>query len=380
MIPNPDTRAGSATPAATDPGSEAERSALLSSGGMIVREKKPVNLEMPFGSLDGFITPVKRFYVRCHHPIPEIDPETWRLKIEGEVENALDLSYADLAKMETRTITVTMECAGNGRAFLEPQRHGAQWERGAVGNAEWTGVPLAALLARAGVRASACEVILQGADEGEIKEPPRPSGKIHYARSLPVYKAMDDVLLAFQMNGEELTPEHGFPLRAVVPGWYGMAAVKWLTRIAASKKPYHGYYQTIDYAYWERGSTTPTLMPITEMRVKAQIARPEFAEAVRGGQPYRVHGAAWTTEAEIARVELSTDQGATWSDARLLGESLRNAWRLWEYEWAVPTAPSKAVLMARATDSEGRTQPPEHHDDRGSYLIYHWLPIEVVIR
>ena len=132
------------------------------SGGMIVREKEPVNLEMPFGSLDAFITPVERFYVRCHHPIPAIDAEAWRLKIEGDVQNMLELSYAELAKMEMRTITVTMECAGNGRAFLEPQRDGAQWAGGAVGNAEWTGVPLAALLARARVRDSAREVILQG--------------------------------------------------------------------------------------------------------------------------------------------------------------------------------------------------------------------------
>ena len=353
---------------------------LLSSGGMIVREKKPVNLEMPFGSLEAFITPVERFYVRCHHPIPEIDTEAWRLNIEGDVKNPLALGYAELAEMETRTITVTMECAGNGRAFLEPQRDGAQWEGGAVGNAEWTGVPLADVLARAGVRESAREVILQGADEGEIKESPRPSGKIHYARSLPLAKANEDVLLALQMNGEKLTPAHGFPLRAVVPGWYGMAAVKWLTRIAVSSEPYHGYYQTIDYAYWERGSTTPTLLPITEMRVKAQIARPEFAEAVRAGQTYRVHGAAWTTEAEITKIEVSTDAGRTWNDARLLGNSLRNAWRLWEYDWAVPATPVNVVLMARATDSKGRTQPAEHHDDRGSYLIHHWLPIEVVIR
>ena len=350
------------------------------SGGMIVREKMPVNLEMPFGSVDGLITPTERFYVRCHHPMPHIDEKSWRLKIEGDVENPLELSYAELTRMETRTITVTMECAGNGRAFLEPQRGGAQWEGGAVGNAEWTGVPLSAVLAMAGVRSSTVEVILQGADEGAIKEPPGPSGKNHYARSLPLSKSMDDVLLALRMNGEKLTPAHGFPLRAVVPGWYGMAAVKWLTQIIASCEPYHGYYQTIDYSYWERGLSAPTLVPITTMRVKTQISRPEFAEAVRAGQKYRVHGAAWTTDAEITRVEVSTDEGSTWSDARLLGASLRNAWRLWEFDWAVPRTPGKAVLMARATDSKNRTQPAKHHDDRGSYLIHHWLPIEVVIR
>lgn len=362
------------------PDKEADAATLPSPAGLIVREKNPVNLEMPFGELADFITPVERFYVRCHHPIPEIDAEAWRLTIDGEVEHPLELTYAELAEMATRTIPVTMECAGNGRVFLEPQRDGAQWERGAVGNAEWTGVPLSDLLARAGVRDSACEVILQGADQGEIKEPPRPAGKIHFARSLPLAKANEDVLVALRMNGEKLTPEHGFPVRAIVPGWYGMAAVKWLTRIAATSKPFHGYYQTIDYAYWERGSTSPVLQPIREMRVKAQIARPEPAEALPAGRPYRVHGAAWTTGALITKVEVSTDGGGTWNDARLLGDPLLNAWRLWEYEWSVPAAPGKAVLMARATDSEGRTQPANHHDDRGSYLIHHCLPIEVSIR
>lgn len=351
----------------------------VESGGMIVREKEPVNLEMPFGSLDSFITPVERFYVRCHFPIPEIDPKTWRLKIEGDVENALSLTCDDLHFMEPRTITTYMECAGNGRTFLVPQRDGAQWEGGAVGNAVWTGVPLADVLARAGLRSSAREIILEGADEGEIKAPPRPAGKIHYSRSLPVEKANGDVLLAYEMNGEPLTATHGFPLRAVVPGWYGMAAVKWLTQITATNQPYNGYFQSIDYAYWERGSSAPSLVPITTARVKSQIARPEFAETVRAGDRYRVHGAAWSSDAEVVRVEVSTDDGATWNDAHLLGDSLRNAWRLWEYKWTVPKTTGQTVLLSRATDSEGRTQPAKHHDDRGSYIIHHWLPIEVNI-
>lgn len=352
----------------------------MSSGGVIVREKEPVNLEMPFGSIDGFITPTERFYVRCHFPIPKIDPKAWRLKIEGDVEKPLELTYDELLQMEAHTITLTMECAGNGRAYLTPQVEGAQWEGGAVGNAEWTGVLLSDLLKRTGVRKSVHHVIFEGADQGEIKEPPRPAGKIHYARSLSLQKANEDVLLAFKMNGEVLTPAHGFPLRAIVPGWYGMAAVKWLTRIIASVQRFNGYYQSINYAYWERGLSAPTLVPIQEMQVKAQIARPEFAEAVRGGQPYRVHGAAWTSEGEITKVEVSTDCGETWQNARLQGESMRNVWRLWEYDWQVPANPGKATLMARATDSENRTSPAQHDDDRGSYIVNHWLPIEVDIR
>ena len=160
----------------------------ISGGGMIVREKNPVNLEMPFGSVGSFITPVDRFYVRCHFPIPEIAEHTWRLKIGGEVRQELELTLDDLRAMKSLTLTSFMECAGNGRTFLEPQRDGAQWEGGAVGNAVWTGVPLAALLKRAGLKPSACDIILEGADEGEIKDPPKPAGKFRYARSLPVAK------------------------------------------------------------------------------------------------------------------------------------------------------------------------------------------------
>ena len=201
------------------------------------------------------------------------------------------------------------------------------------------------------------------------KEPPGPAGEIHYARSMPLMKANEDVLLAFKMNGEELTPAHGSPLRLIVPGWYGMASVKWLTRIIASARPYNGFYQTIDYSFWQRGSSAPTLVPITEMQVKAQIARPGYAEAVPAGKLYRVCGAAWTTEAEITKVELSTDAGATWKNAHLLGAPIRNAWRLWECDWQVPAKPGKATLIARATDSEGRTQPTERDDDRLTFGI-----------
>lgn len=347
---------------------------------MIVREREPLNLEMPFGSLGGFITPVDCFFVRGHYSIPQIDMKTWRLRVEGEVETPLELTYDEVREMESFTIPVTLECAGNGRAFLTPAVDGAQWERGAVSTAEWTGVPLSEVLRRAGVKNSANEVIFEGADQGEIKEPPGPAGEIHYARSMPLEKANDDVLLAFKMNGEELAPAHGAPLRLIVPGWYGMASVKWLTRIIASAQPFNGYFQTIDYAYWERGPSAPTLVPITEMQVKAQIARPGFADAVRAGETYPVQGAAWTAEAEITKVEISTDGGETWHNTQLLGEPIRNAWRLWEYDWQVPTKPGKAAFMARATDSEGRTQPTERDQDRRSYMVNHLLAIEVDVR
>src|SRR5436190_7633678 len=183
---------------------------------------------MPFADLNSFQTPNELFYVRCHFPIPEIAAADWRLKIEGEVEEPFELDYAALRAMESRTVAATLECAGNNRIFLEPKVKGVQWGLGAVGNASWTGVPLSAVLEHAKLKADVVEVILEGADEGEVDKSPKPAGKISFCRSLPASKALADVLLAYEMNGEKLSPTHGFPLRAIVPGWYAMASVKWL--------------------------------------------------------------------------------------------------------------------------------------------------------
>jgi DMSO/TMAO reductase YedYZ molybdopterin-dependent catalytic subunit len=347
---------------------------------LIVREQDPLNLEMPFSSLSGFITPNESFYVRCHFPIPEISAENWSLKIEGEVEAPFELNYGELLGMETRTIAATLECAGNNRIFLEPKAKGVQWGLGAVGNASWTGVPLSALLDRARPKAGALEVILDGADEGEVDKTPTPAGKISFSRSLPLSKARADVLLAHEMNGEKLSAAHGFPLRAIVPGWYAMASVKWLRRIIVTDKPFNGFYQSLDYSYWDRSGPLPTLVPLAEQQTKAEIARPENGEVVAANSTYHVHGAAWSGTGEITRVELSVDSGRTWQDTKLLGESVKNAWRLWEYEWRTPANAGRHTLFARATDSLGFVQPVARGGDRGTYMINHLLPIEVEIR
>jgi DMSO/TMAO reductase YedYZ molybdopterin-dependent catalytic subunit len=346
---------------------------------MITREKEPQNLEMPFSALDSFVTPNERFYVRCHFPIPKINERDWRLKVEGKVARPFEVTMDDLRQMPTQTITVTLECAGNSRVFLVPKVKGVQWELGAVGNAEWTGVRLREVLQRAGIANEAREVILEGADNGTIAEPPRPAGKINFARSLPVEKALDDVLLAHSMNGQPLTAAHGFPLRAVVPGWYGMASIKWLQRIIATDQPFNGYYQSIDYAFWRRGEAGPALIPLTTMQVKAEIARPENNEVIRANSKYIVKGAAWTAEAVISKVEVSCDGGKSWGEATLNGDATENAWRLWEFEWHTP-APSNCILLARATDSRGRIQPMECDANGGTYMISHCLPIEVEVR
>ena len=348
--------------------------------GKIVRGENPLNLEMPFETLEGFLTPTESFYVRTHFPIPSIDKDAWWLRIEGEVENSFAINYEELLELESVTILATLECAGNNRSFLDPKVKGVQWGLGAVGTAEWSGVPLSILLDRAGVKANGSEVILEGADGGMLEDPKSPPGELKFARSTPVAKARADVLLAYKMNGRELPPEHGFPVRAIVPGWYAMASVKWLQRIIVTEQPFTGYYQTFDYAYWQRQKAIAELTPLTEMQVKAQIAEPAEGDVVPANSRVRVHGAAWTSNGEITKVELTTDGGATWTEAKLLGESKPNAWRLWEFNWQTPTAPGRQTLIARATDSLGRTQPVQRDHDRGTYMINHLLLIDVEIR
>lgn len=347
---------------------------------LISRGEEPLNQEMPFSTLEEFVTPAERFYVRCHFPIPQIDAATWRLHVAGAVASPLALTLEDLRAMPSVAAMVTMECAGNGRSFLEPKVKGVEWDLGAVGNAEWTGVLLREVLERAGAATDAAEVILEGADQGALKEPPRPPGEIRYARSLPLEKAKQDVLLAYAMNGEPLSRSHGFPLRAVVPGWFGMASVKWLQRMIVTHEPFHGYYQSIDYSYWAQRDALPSLVPLRAMRVKAQIARPHMHEVMRAGSAYRVHGAAWGGDDEITNVEFSSDGGENWCRATLLGEPVKNAWRFWECTWSAPARSGAYRLIARATDAAGRTQPRERCAEYGSYMVNHWLPIEVEVR
>ena len=348
--------------------------------GRIVHGEAPLNLEMPFENIESFITPTESFYVRTHFPIPKIDRDAWWLHVEGEVEKTFTINYEELVELEARTIPMTLECAGNNRDFLEPKVKGVQWGLGAVGTAEWTGVPLSVLLDRAVVKSNAREVILEGADCGMLEDPKSPPGELTFARSIPVSKARADVLLAYKMNGSELPAQHGFPVRAIVPGWYAMASVKWLQRIIVTDEPFTGYYQTLDYAYWRRRGDIGELVPVGEMQIKAEIAKPFQGEALSANSNVRAHGAAWTSVSEIAKVELSTDGGATWNKATLLGASKPNGWRLWEFNWRTPSEPGQATLIARATDSRGRTQPTQRDRDRGTYMINHLLPITVQVR
>jgi DMSO/TMAO reductase YedYZ molybdopterin-dependent catalytic subunit len=344
---------------------------------LIERTHAPQNLEMNFASMSDVITPTPSFYVRNHFAQPKIDLKTWRLKIEGAVEKPIELSLDELQKLGSKTTPLTFECAGNNRAVLKPAAKGVGWQSGAVGNAEWTGIPLKDLLGRAGVKKTAVEVILEGADTGTVADLPAP---IPFARSLSLEKAnKPETILAWSMNGKDLPASHGFPLRAVVGGWYGVASVKWLSRIIVTDCPFHGFFQSLDYTYFERTHGLATLLPITAMQVKSLIARPTAGDSVTAGNPAKISGAAWAGEADVAKIEVSTDGGKTWNTATLSGKSVPFCWRLWEYEWKSPTA-GKAVLMSRATDNRGQTQSMERNTDLRNYMITHVIPVEIEVR
>lgn len=349
--------------------------------GMITRMSEPENLEFPFAALREAIIPNEQFFVRSHFAVPKIDAASWKLTVEGAVKQKLELSLHDLLRFPARDLTATLECAGNGRVHLVPPVPGLQWGQGAVGNAVWGGVPLAAILEKAGLKDGAIEVILEGADRGQVNSDPKSPGPIAFARSVPIEKARhESTLLAYKMNGADLPISHGSPLRAVVGGWYGMSSVKWLSRIIVTDKPYGGFWQTLDYSYWKRTDTLPTLLPITRMEVKAAIARPTLHEVVPAGQPYRVFGAAWAGETAIAKIEVSTDGGQSWQAAKMIGKPAPLVWTLWEFAWQVPARPGLVKLMARAIDAEGRVQPLQRDADRRSYMVNHIVPIDVTVR
>jgi DMSO/TMAO reductase YedYZ molybdopterin-dependent catalytic subunit len=318
--------------------------------------------------------------VRNHFTAPKVDLRTFRLKVGGAVQKPLELSLEQLQELPSKTLTLTLECAGNGRAFLNPKTKGVQWQLGAVSTAEWTGVPLAAVLDKAGVKKGAVDVVLEGADTGEPKNDAKPAGVLHFVRALPLEKATKpEVLLAYKMNGETLPANHGFPLRAIVGGWYGMASIKWLSRVVVTDRPFAGFEQTIDYAIWERREGIPSLVPLREMEVKASLAQPVSGAVFARNEDCRVHGAAWTGESEVSKVDVSTDGGQSWHEAMLLGKAVPLAWRLWEYVWK-PARAGKHTLMARATDKRGRVQPMVRDSDRRNYAINFVLPVEVEVR
>ena len=212
---------------------------------LVPLKPSPFNAESAIPVLDTPLTPSPSFYVRSNFAVPDLDPAAFRLRVEGAVNQTLELSLDELKSLGPKSVATVMECAGNNRLQLAPLPSGEPWHAGAVSAGEWTGVPLRPLLERAGVKDGVIEILFEGADHGKPKDGP---GDIPFARSLPLEKALhDDTLLVYALNGEPLPRDHGAPLRLLVPQWYGMASVKWLRRIEAITEPFTGYYQRNRY-------------------------------------------------------------------------------------------------------------------------------------
>jgi DMSO/TMAO reductase YedYZ molybdopterin-dependent catalytic subunit len=328
------------------------------------------NHGLPLEALRYEVTPPGLHYVLVHYDIPEgsgADPAAWRLSVGGRIRTPLTLGLAELRTLPAVTRRVTMECAGNGRARLTPRPVSQPWLVEAVGTADWTGVPLGAVLERAGVLPDAVDAVFTGADHGVER-----GVEQDYRRSLPLATALGDdpgVLLAYAMNGQPLPPQHGHPLRLVVPGWYGMAHVKWLREITLVAEPFTGFQQSVAYRY--RQTPEEPGEPVTRIAPRALMVPPGFPDfmsrvrIVRPG-PVELQGRAWSGYGPVVRVEVSADAGATWADAAVApGPPHDRAWQHWYARWTA--RPGRHVLMVRATDAGGRTQPVEQPWNRGGF-------------
>jgi DMSO/TMAO reductase YedYZ molybdopterin-dependent catalytic subunit len=324
------------------------------------------NHGMPLEALRWELTPIGLHYLLTHYDIPDVDAASWRLEVDGLVERPLSLSLDDLRRRPSVEVAVTMECAGNGRALVEPRVVSQPWLLEAVGTARWRGTPVAPLLEEAGLRQGAAEVLFTGLDRGVEGEEEQA-----YERSLPVSALLDgEALLAYEINGAPLPPQHGYPLRVVVPGWYGMTSVKWLERITVLDEPFSGYQMSHSYRVRldedEPGEPIALIAPRSLM---IPPGVPEFltrARIVQAGSCELV-GRAWCGTAEITAVDVSTDGGENWSPAELGQQSLgRWAWRSWRFSWEAE--PGEYELCCRAHDAAGNAQPLEPPWNIGGYV------------
>jgi DMSO/TMAO reductase YedYZ molybdopterin-dependent catalytic subunit len=325
--------------------------------GMNILSRRPEDLEMPLSGFSEYITPIEHFFVRTHVYVPTVELAGWRLTVDGEVGSPLTLTMDELKKLPSTELVSVVECAGNGRAFVEPPVPGLQWTNGSVGNGRWRGVRLADVLKRAGMKDSAKEILFNGADV--------PIGAMQdFRRTITVKKALDpNTLLAYEMNGVTLPVKHGFPLRVVAPGWASDSWVKWLTNITVLDKEFDGFWMKNAYRKPDHpiapGSAMPPekMIPVTSLRVKSVIFTPLDGAPVKLGDAVNVQGVAWSGDkGPITAVDVSTDGGRTWTPAELGADESQFGWRQWRFAFR-PDRESYYNVMARAKDASGDTQP-----------------------
>lgn len=318
---------------------------------MRIMSKKPLNAETPITSLKSWVTANKVFFDRNQGDIPEkcIDLEEWKLAIEGEVRNPLELDFATLLKMPKAIAANTLECSGNSRSLFKEKSYGNPWTIGGVGNAVWGGVWLKDVLAMAGVKESAQHVAFGGFDQ------PLGKAQIPFVRSIPLEKALTSTLLVYEMNGEPLPIKHGYPLRGLALGWTGASSVKWLNRITVLEKQYEGFFMDKVYRVFDKGEDSKKGEVVKEIQLKSIIFQPQIGEKLDPGE-IPILGAAYAGEKDIAKVEISVDGGSTWRQADFIGPHEAYAWRHWQYVWKVKDL-GEYTILSRATDTKGEQQP-----------------------
>jgi len=335
---------------------------------MIVYSREYLTLEMPMSRLTTWITPTESFFVRNNLLMPEFNSSDWSLAVTGEVQRPLSFTLREFRQLAGASVTNTMECAGNGRVNFRPRIAGVPWGRGGVGNAVFEGPRLAEVLRVAGLKPTARHVAFHGLDVV-------PEGNAAFIRSIPIEKALDpNTLLAMRMNGLPLTPEHGFPVRGIVPGWIGSASIKWLQEIRVLPKEFDGFYMSPGYrrtvtdetAGADDGRSDRTIA-ITSLQVKSVITQPSDGAVLASQTPLTIRGASWAGESAIAKVEISVNEGRVWHLANLGSDYAKYAWRLWDYEWR-PMRPGPYTILSRATDAAGRSQPMEPRWNPAGYL------------
>ncbi|MEP7054298.1 MAG: sulfite oxidase [Actinomycetota bacterium] len=334
------------------------------------------NHGLPLEAMRYDVTPAGLHYVLVHYDIPYVEPAIWELTVAGCVERPLTLGLSALQAMPAQTVRVTLECAGNGRATLTPRPVSQPWFVEAVGSADWTGVPLASVLEQAGVSSDAVSVVFTGLDHGVER-----GVEQDYQRGMALADALaDDVVLAYRMNDSELPPQHGFPVRLVAPGWYGMAHVKWLKSIELIDHEFDGFQNSVAYRMrTEPGETGEAVSRIEPRALIVPPGFPDFMSRIRFVRPGRVvlAGRAWSGWAPVDRVDISTDDGATWTPAILEESPHRWAWRRFTAEW--DAQPGEHVLTARAFDSSGRIQPEVAAWNRGGFANNSTQKVAVVV-
>jgi DMSO/TMAO reductase YedYZ molybdopterin-dependent catalytic subunit len=346
---------------------------------LIVRSRRPLNLESPTAALDERLTPNDEFFVRSHFGAPAVDLIPWEVEVVGLVSRPLRLTMEALGRFEPATKLAVLQCAGNGRGLYRPRVPGVPWERGAVGQAEWSGVRLAELLERAGIREGAAHLHFHGGDA-----PPSPKTPA-FVRSIPIDQAREpSTILALRMNGEPLPTVHGGPIRLVVPGWAGNNWIKWVRRIVVTRDEAPGFYMQTAY----RMARTPAppgapsgsvpADPVTWMNVKSLITAPGRGDVFPAGA-LEVRGVAWTGRGHVTKVEVRIGTDERWLEATISGDPEPGAWRQWRLSWK-PPQPGRYAISARATDSTGEVQPEAPPWNKSGYFWNGYDTVEVKVR